>query len=391
MGSILEEDVRAGHFPIPQDERITEKAQESLLFIATIEDLLRYDTALREQADEGPYLVFPSQFTRERPDLPDPEGKAVLFHFEGPLLHVYATLAVRLAHSGLFTKQEMWKNAATYTARVGGTCGLFLQEMEEGHGALTLFFDPVASEETRFQFEEFIRMHLQRRALPESIHRHRIFVCPTPGCGESITPRQVTRRRELGYTATACPVCGAEISLLDREERLAALRSSFVLEMDHTANALRTRALAASILQGKMATSDFDVFLCHNSVDKPAVKDIGARLKNQGILPWLDEWELRPGVPWQRLLEQQIGRIKAAAVFVGREGIGPWQHQEVDAFLREFVSRGCPVIPIILPEASQEPQLPIFLKGLTWVDFRQQDPDPMEQLIWGITGTRERA
>jgi len=111
-------------------------------------------------------------------------------------------------------------------------------------------------------------------------------------------------------------------------------------------------------------------------------------LKNRGILPWLDEWELQPGLPWQRLLERQIGQIKSAAVFVGKDGIGPWQHRELDAFLREFVNRGCPVIPILLPDAPKEPELPIFLKGMTWVDFRRQDPKPIEQLLWGISGRR---
>jgi hypothetical protein len=28
---------------------------------------------------------------------------------------------------------------------------------------------------------------------------------------------------------------------------------------------------------------------------------------------------------------------------------------------------------------------------MTWVDFRKRDPDPMEQLIWGITGERRLA
>jgi TIR domain len=63
-------------------------------------------------------------------------------------------------------------------------------------------------------------------------------------------------------------------------------------------------------LQGKIETQDFDVFLCHQSEDKPAVKEIGNQLKDLGILPWLDEWELRPGLPWQRSLEKQIGQIK---------------------------------------------------------------------------------
>jgi hypothetical protein len=39
---------------------------------------------------------------------------------------------------------------------------------------------------------------------------------------------------------------------------------------------------------------------------------------------------------------------------------------------------------------QKEPQLPIFLEGMTWVDFRKEDPNPMERLIWGITGERDR-
>jgi hypothetical protein len=93
---------------------------------------------------------------------------------------------------------------------------------------------------------------------------------------------------------------------------------------------------------------DFDVFLCHNGEDKPAVKRIGELLKERGILPWLDEWELRPGLPWQSALGQQIGQIKSAAVFVGKNGRGTWQDLELEAFLRQFVKRGCPVIPVLL-------------------------------------------
>ena len=70
---------------------------------------------------KDPISAFPSQLTREHPELPDPEGKAVTFEFEGPLLNVYATLAVRLAQTGLLEKKELWKNATSYAARVGGT------------------------------------------------------------------------------------------------------------------------------------------------------------------------------------------------------------------------------------------------------------------------------
>ena len=76
----------------------------------------------------GLYLIFPSQATRENPDLPDPEGKAVTFSFEGPILNIYTTLAVRLAHSDLFRKKEVWKNAITYTTDIGGIYGMFLKQ-----------------------------------------------------------------------------------------------------------------------------------------------------------------------------------------------------------------------------------------------------------------------
>jgi TIR domain/Effector-associated domain 2 len=136
---------------------------------------------------------------------------------------------------------------------------------------------------------------------------------------------------------------------------------------------------------------EFDVFLCHNNKDKPQVIEIAEQLKERGIVPWLDVWELPPGQRWQPLLEKQIGEIKSAAVFVGPSGFGPWQQEELDAFLRQFVSRHCPVIPVLLKGAPEKPELPPFLAGFTWVDFRKIQPDPMFQFIWGITGKKPNA
>jgi CheY-like chemotaxis protein len=133
----------------------------------------------------------------------------------------------------------------------------------------------------------------------------------------------------------------------------------------------------------------FDVFLCHNSEDKPAVKIIGEALRNRGLRPWLDEWELQPGLPWQELVEEQIVDIKSAAVFVGKSGLGPWQKMEIRGLLSEFVERNCPVIPVLLNNASiKKLRPPLFLREMTWVDFRVSDPDPLQRLIWGITGKK---
>jgi hypothetical protein len=74
-----------------------------------------------------------------------------------------------------------------------------------------------------------------------------------------------------------------------------------------------------------------------------------------------------------------------------KQGLGPWQSEEVYAFLQEFMRRKCPVIPVMLPDAPQQPRLPIFLKNCHWVDFRLAEPDPLVQLVWGITGIKPQA
>jgi hypothetical protein len=140
------------------------------------------------------------------------------------------------------------------------------------------------------------------------------------------------------------------------------------------------------MLQRKIDAQAFDVFLCYNRQDKLVVRGIAEQLKLHGVLPWFDEWELRPGLPWQRLLEQQIARIRTAAVFISQNDIAPWQHMEIAVLLSQFTERGCPIIPVLLSDTLTRPELPLFLRVMTWVDFRLSDPDPMQQLLWGITG-----
>ncbi len=385
LGCITEERVREGNFRMSIDERIKNKDQEKLLLIAMVEDLLSRELVLREE----PFLVFPSQSTRENPNLPDPEGKAVVFDFEGPVLNIYATLAVRLANSGLFKKNELWMNAITYTAKVGGTCGIFLRNIGEGRGELTLFFDKAASQDTRFYFEEYVKTHLQRRALAESLKIRRVVICSV--CNWIVseqTIRMLTLREATDFN---CPICQSVISLVDREEQLTVTDSQQMLVMDRAADKQREIEVNKSKVEGKRQAQDFDVFLCYNKADREEVEKVGEELEKRGILPWFDEWELRPGMPWQRLLAKQIDQIKSAAVFVGSNGVGPWQQLELEAFLRQFVSREppCPVIPVMLKEAPQKPQLPPFLESMTWVDFRLEVPDPMDRLEWGITGERK--
>ncbi|HEY0073964.1 MAG TPA: toll/interleukin-1 receptor domain-containing protein [Abditibacteriaceae bacterium] len=133
----------------------------------------------------------------------------------------------------------------------------------------------------------------------------------------------------------------------------------------------------------------FDVFMSHNSKDKPMVRQLNAALKARGLKVWFDEEELRPGIPWQRLLEEGIKSSGSVAVLVGADGLGPWEDEEMQGALRLAVRDGRAIIPVLLSDAPDHPELPLFLGNRTWVDLRGGlTKENLDLLQWGITGVK---
>src|SRR5580704_10919405 len=136
-------------------------------------------------------------------------------------------------------------------------------------------------------------------------------------------------------------------------------------------------------------TRPYDVFFSCNRESADSVLKIAEALRDRELRVWLDKWELIPGRSWQEALETIISTASSAAVFVGQEGFGPWQNREMRACLDQFVNRDLPVIPVLLPEVTGQPELPLFLQSLTWVDFRTAPTESaLDRLVWGIRGTK---
>src|SRR5688572_27795522 len=122
-------------------------------------------------------------------------------------------------------------------------------------------------------------------------------------------------------------------------------------------------------LRGEAITTDErlrqrDVFLSHNSTDKPDVEHLARRLVREGLDPWMDIWHLIPGTPWQPAIEEALANSSSCAVFIGRAGFGPWQHEEMRAAIDRRVAEVTPkrgdtntnryrVIPVLLPGAER--------------------------------------
>lgn len=203
--------------------------------------------------------------------------------------------------------------------------------------------------------------------------------------------------------ASLSELADASIGQLRRRGLLAlmfaGLRDEFprrVAEIDAVAGLWREEPSAPPTTGGEGSersadTADeerFDVFFSYHEVNRAAVARVAELLAGRGVRVWLDAWELKPGQPRVEQTEHIIGRARSAAVFVGPAGVVPWQQMEVDALLRQFVARRCPVIPVLLVGVAAAPELPLFLGGFTWVDLRDPTQDPIGRLVWGITGKR---
>lgn len=184
---------------------------------------------------------------------------------------------------------------------------------------------------------------------------------------------------------------------LDHERLLAridAVCSGFQNVDNILSLMLSMKRMALEMREGQDSGNDreenYDVFLCYNRKDESAVEKIAIELKKRGIKTWFDKWEMPPAKIWQVELGRQIERVRAAAVCVGSGNLGPWQNLETRAILKRAAVGSCALIPVVLRGVEGKPRFPFPLGEFHYVDFRRKEPDPMEQLIWGITGKKSR-
>jgi len=126
-------------------------------------------------------------------------------------------------------------------------------------------------------------------------------------------------------------------------------------------------------------------FLCHNSDDQPVVRGLFEKLKAGGLTVWFDDESVAMGESFLRGIDKGLRSSSSMAVCVGPTGIGPWQREEIDAAQPLAVQGRLLVIPVLLPDAHDEPDLPIFLNHLRRVDFRSGFTDEgLKRLIGDI-------
>ena len=144
-----------------------------------------------------------------------------------------------------------------------------------------------------------------------------------------------------------------------------------------------------------MPTAEFDVFLSHNSLDKPEVHKLFNRLKELGFKPFFDARHFVPGENWMRDLDRVLETCNCCAVIVGPHGMGNvhedemWLalHRSLESKLDDHRFR---IIPILLPNSTRgdRAKMPRSLRQNTWIEFYQsiEDPVALDRLAKAIRG-----
>jgi hypothetical protein len=57
------------------------------------------------------------------------------------------------------------------------------------------------------------------------------------------------------------------------------------------------------------AKSSYDVFLSYNSADHGVVEDVARKLRDEGLEPFLDRWDLAPGMRWRSKLYRKNSEL----------------------------------------------------------------------------------
>ena len=153
--------------------------------------LVERGLCLREHTDNGPLLIFPSYYRRERPELVGHPAVLVSYRFNGFLDDIYATLVVRLHHTKPFQQDQLWRYAADFKTLTGKQLGVKLTRRAEGAGELEVYFDPGIPVEEKIIFSRYVHEHLLQKG--QDVVRLRHYVCPH--CGTPVGNREVAMKR----------------------------------------------------------------------------------------------------------------------------------------------------------------------------------------------------
>lgn len=112
------------------------------------------------------------------------------------------------------------------------------------------------------------------------------------------------------------------------------------------------------------------VFVCHSSGDKEAVRSLHSRLKADGFAPWLDEENILPGMDWDSEIRQAVRVSHVVVVCLSRSSITKEGYvQKEIKFALDVADEKPPGTIFLIPARLELCDVPARLRGWQWVDL----------------------
>jgi GTPase SAR1 family protein len=123
----------------------------------------------------------------------------------------------------------------------------------------------------------------------------------------------------------------------------------------------------------------YDVFLSHNTKDKPRVRALAEELRATGLRVWFDEWVIRPGDDIYLAIERGLEAARVQILCLSPAALGSeWVTLERSTVLfRDPSNAGRRFIPLLLADC----ELPDALRRYKYVDFRRKTKAAFDELL----------
>ena len=124
------------------------------------------------------------------------------------------------------------------------------------------------------------------------------------------------------------------------------------------------------------------IFISYTHANSDIAERIGAELVRERKTVWIDKWELHVGDSLVAKIEEAIQASDALIVVLSKDSVNSqWCKQEFSSgLLRELEEKRVVVLPAVIEEC----ELPLFLRGKKYADFRKDFDVGMRQILEAI-------
>ncbi len=133
----------------------------------------------------------------------------------------------------------------------------------------------------------------------------------------------------------------------------------------------------------------YDVFISHNSRDKPRVRRLAERLRDAGLRVFFDEGVIKPGDDIYLTIERGLDAARVQVLCLSPAALGSdWVALERSTVLfRDPTNAGRRFIPLLLADCD----LPDTLRRYKYLDLREESEAAFEELLAACRAPAEEA